>query len=475
MTTAELAERIMLNLPFDPTPQQTTLIAALARFVGGQPPGEAVFLLNGYAGTGKTSVVGALVKTLRDIDAPVVLLAPTGRAAKVFSSMAGQPAYTIHRRIYRHTLTGETSLNTNNLRGGVFIVDEASMIGDEPSEMRGASLLDDLMEFVFSGLAPRLILLGDTAQLPPVGCSISPAMDVERLKTAGLRISRAVMTQVVRQDSMSGILHNATALRRTLRHHPLPPPHFDVSGFDDVRVVEGYDLADEIATAIARDGVENSIVITRSNRSATAANMAIRASVLYSEEELCRGERLLIVKNNYRWGMPSHGVDFLANGDMATLSAIHSTETRHGFRFADVTIHLTHIDLDIDCKILLDTLTSDTPALPGDRFAQLYRARYNDPTLAGADATMSQRVAALKKDPWLNAVQVKYAYAVTCHKAQGGQWDNVFIDMSGLSMPAGDEDDAETVMTTLYRWLYTGITRASRCLYLINPPESAIR
>lgn len=471
MTVREFAERFMLNLPFEPTPQQTTLVAALSRFVGGEPPGRAAFVLNGYAGTGKTSVVSALVRTLREIGAPTVLLAPTGRAAKVFSSMAGQAAYTIHRRIYRHTVTGAVSMNVNSLSHAIFIVDEASMIGDEPGHATGASLLDDLLEFVYSGDNCRLILLGDTAQLPPVGLSVSPALDVMRLKQAGLRVSRAQMTSVVRQDSNSGILLNATHLRRQMERPPLPKPRFKVRGLDDIKVVEGHELADEVATAYARDGVENTILITRSNRAATAANMTIRSSVLYSEEELCRGERLLVVKNNYLWTKPSEGLDFVANGDMATLTAIHSTEQLHGFRFADVTLMLTHLDLEIDCKIVLDALVSDTPALPPESFARLWESRLAALPL---DWTKSQKMRALKTDPYLNALQVKYAYAVTCHKSQGGQWENVMVDMSGLTMPADAPDEAEAAMLTMYRWLYTSFTRATRRLYLINPPEESL-
>jgi len=486
MTVAEFAERIMLNLPFDPTPQQTVVIAGLARFCCGEPPGDAVFLLNGYAGTGKTSVVSALVKTLREINAPTVLLAPTGRAAKVFGTMAGHSAYTIHRRIYRMpgpgNQPGHVSLNVNRLRSGVFIVDEASMIGDEPGEMTGASLLDDLLEFVFTGVGSRLIFLGDTAQLPPVGCPVSPALDISRLKRAGLKITRAVMTQVVRQDSQSGILFNATSLRRIMRKHPLPVPHFAVSRFDDMKLVDGYELADEIATAYARDGIENTLLVTRTNRAATAANMTIRSRVLGCEEELCRGERLLVVKNNYLWNKPADGVDFIANGDMATVTAIHRTENRHGLRFADVTLALTHLEVEIDCKIILDTLTADTPALPRGMMESLYHSRLTDPTLHSPDATMGQRMAALRTDPWFNALQVKYAYAVTCHKAQGGQWMNVMVDMSAAasspiqnhSGEPADEAGHENAMTELYRWLYTAFTRATSRLYLINTPDNLV-
>lgn len=481
MTVHEFAERYLLNLPYDPTPQQYSLIAALSRFIAMYRPGESAFILNGYAGTGKTTMVGALVRTLRDIGVRTVLLAPTGRAAKVFSAAAGVPAYTIHRRIYRMPSVmsggGEVSLNVNKLRDAVFIVDEASMIPDDATERRGSSVLDDLLEFVYSGVNCKLIFLGDTAQLPPVGYAESPALSVERLKRAGLRVSRAVMTSVVRQDGDSGILYNATRLRRLMNRPPLAMPRLSVRQHADVMCVEGHELADEVATAYSRDGVENTILITRSNRAASAANRAIRAGVLYCEEELCRDERLLVVKNNYLWSLPERGVDFIANGDMATVETIHSTETRHGFRFADVTLRLTHADAVFRCKILLDTLAGDTPALEAERYAELYNARLTAPDLCRPEATMRERHAALRTDPWFNALQVKYAYAVTCHKAQGGQWENVFVDAGSLTGGAPQtqgQTDPEAEMLTLYRWLYTAITRATRRLYLVNPPEEVV-
>lgn len=472
----ELAERILDSLPFDPNDQQTMLIAALARFVAAPAPArERVFVLNGYAGTGKTSLVSALVRALDSMSKPVVLLAPTGRAAKVFGQMAGHPASTIHRRIYRGDLLGigmpsGPVVNVNRLKEAVYIVDEASMIGDDTEgDLRRGSLLDDLVEYVFSQPGSSMILLGDPAQLPPVGLDISPALDVARLKRGGMTVSRAVMTEVVRQQLDSGILYNATRLRRSLRRRPLAAPRFSVRRFPDIRIVEGTDLIDEVAAAYSDDGIENTLLVTRSNRSATAANMAIRNSVLYSEEEICRGERLMIAKNNYLWTLPREGLDFIANGDIATIEAIHSTENLHGFRFADVALTLPHAGVTIDCKVILDALVADTPALPADAFQRLYMARLEQAT--DPMRTLPQRRAQLRRDPYLNALQVKYAYAVTCHKAQGGQWKNVMVDLSGLSTPS---DAPEAEMVNLYRWLYTAFTRATTRLYLINPPESWI-
>ena len=464
MDTREFAERFLMNLAFDPTGQQMSLIAALSRYCTIPDRVGSVFILNGYAGTGKTSVVGAMVRTLREAGAPVVLLAPTGRAAKVFSAAAGVPAWTIHRRIYRMPsagLAGASSvLNVNRVPGTVFIVDEASMIGDHESEAAG-SLFHDLLEHVFTG-APgcRLIFLGDTAQLPPVGCETSPAMDAAVFRRLGIKVSRAVVTQTVRQGAGSGILLNATRIRRLIGHHDRDlRPSFRLS--DDVSAVEGNELIDVLSDAYSADGVDATILITRSNRMATAANLAIRSSVFFSEEELVRGERLMISKNNYLWSESVKGLDFIANGDIATVVAIHSTESLHGFRFADVTLNFPDRDVDVDCKVMLDTLTSDSASLEPSRLAQLWMER------ATALGTDSMRT--LKRDPWCNALQIKYAYAVTCHKSQGGQWKNVFVDTSGLSAPPEGSSPVE-----LYRWLYTAFTRATAHLYLVNPPEESI-
>lgn len=463
MDTREFAERFLMNLAFDPTSQQTSLIAALSRFCTLPERAESVFILNGYAGTGKTSVVGALVRTLRETGAPTVLLAPTGRAAKVFSAAAGAAAWTIHRRIYRMPATemaGASSvLNVNRVPATVFIVDEASMIGNHESESAG-SLFHDLLEYVFTG-APgcRLIFLGDTAQLPPVGCDTSPAMNPEAIRCLGIKVSRAVITQTVRQGAGSGILLNATRLRRLIADPDSGVPSFRLT--PDVTAIPGNELFDELSSAYARDGVEATILITRSNRMATAANRAIRASVMCSEEELVRGERLLIAKNNYLWSEPVKELDFIANGDIATVTSIHSTEMMHGFRFADVTLHFPDRDVNVDCKVLLDTLDSDSASLEPSRLGQLWMER------ARALGTDSPRT--LRRDPWCNALQVKYAYAVTCHKAQGGQWANVFVDTSVLIAPPDDSSPRE-----LYRWLYTAFTRATRHLWLVNAPEDSI-
>jgi len=470
MNIDEFAESILLNLPYVPNNQQVQLIAALARFCSPLMPSDAVFLLNGYAGTGKTSVTGALVRALRDARIPVVLLAPTGRAAKVFSKFAGLPATTIHRRIYRTDGTGlgfgTTEVADNNLTDGVFIVDEASMIGESQSagDVRG-SLLEDLLQYVYSGDGCRMILLGDTAQLPPVGCVESPAMSPDVLKGFGLRVTRAVMTRVVRQSKDSGILYNATWLRQAMLRDPLPVPKLFTRQFADVATVCGEELEDEISAAYAEHGINETLLVTRSNRRATMFNLAIRANILYREEELCRDELLMVAKNNYLWSAKVKGLDFVANGDTAIVDAIYGTEEKYGFRFADVSLRLPDRDLSFDCKILLDTLVNDTPSLEPDRYNSLYMAAMNDPDLFTQAIPLKTRMRILRSDPYVNALQVKYAYAVTCHKAQGGQWKSVFVDMGSIAPDAYQTKD-------FYRWIYTAATRATARLAFVNPASS---
>lgn len=469
MDVNEFAERIFLNLPYDPNHQQIEVIAALARFCSPLLPGDSVFLLNGYAGTGKTSLTGALVRALREAEVPVVLLAPTGRAAKVFARFAKYPASTIHRRIYRGTEGGlmlsDASVADNPLTDAVFIVDEASMIGDIQESPRNRSLLEDLVQYVYSGQGCRMILLGDTAQLPPVGSSESPAMNVEVLKGFGLRVTRAVLTAVVRQASESGILYNATWLRRAMGRNPLPEPRLFINQFTDVDVVTGEDLADELSVAYNACGITGTLIVTRSNKRATMFNLAIRTNILYREEELARDELLLVAKNNYLWSARVKGLDFIANGDTAIIDTVYGTDEKYGFRFADVNLRLPDRDLAFDCKILLDTLTNGSASLEPERYNSLYMAALNDPDLFTPSTPMRTRMRILRSDPYVNALQVKYGYAVTCHKAQGGQWESVFVDMGYIAPEAYRTID-------FYRWLYTAVTRSTSRLTFINPASS---
>lgn len=465
MDLHEFAEQIYLSLPYEPNDQQIQLIAALARFCSPQMPSDSVFLLNGYAGTGKTSITGALVRALRGANVPVVLLAPTGRAAKVFSAFARYPATTIHRRIYRQpsgaviSFSGEVA--DNNLQGAVFIVDEASMIGDDSHASR-TSLLEDLVHYVYSGIDCRMILLGDTAQLPPVGCDKSPAMNPDVLRSYGLKVTHAVMTKVVRQKGRSGILLNATWLRKAMRHDPLPEPQLIANeSTPDVHITTGEDLPEIIGKQFCEHGIGSALIVTRSNKRATQYNLAVRNVILGYEEELCVDERLMVAKNNYLWSAKVKGIEFIANGDIATVSRILGMEHKYGLRFANVILTFPDRDIEVECKIMLDTLTSDTPALDPARFNQLYTDILNDPDLFTSATPMNVRMRLLRTDPYFNALQVKYAYAVTCHKSQGGQWEAVFVDM-GYIPPESQGLD-------FYRWLYTATTRATAQLYYINP------
>ncbi|MCM1028490.1 MAG: AAA family ATPase [Pseudoflavonifractor sp.] len=480
MDTTELAERIFLNLPYSPTDQQVEVLAALARFCSDDQPSDSAFLLAGYAGTGKTSLMGALVKTLKELGRQTVLMAPTGRAAKVFGNYAGTFASTIHRRIYRAPAPGESigfvSVADNPLRDAVFIIDEASMIADNTTEGR-TSLLDDLVYYVYSGEGCRMILLGDTAQLPPVGSIESPAMNVARLKGLGLRVWHATMTQTVRQASDSGILYNATWLRRALRHIKIDKdkgmeenvfePILHVSSFPDVSAINGEEIEDAISSSYRRVGIDNTIVVTRSNRRAVAYNSSIRSRILDREEELCRGERLMVAKNNYMWSAKVKGLDFIANGDIASVGRIIATEEKYGLRFADVELSFPDRDISLQAKIMLSTLMSETPSLEPARLNALASDILADPDIFTPSTPMRARMKLLRSDPYFNALQVKYAYAVTCHKSQGGQWADVYVDM-GFIPP-------EMLGVDYYRWLYTATTRATQRLYYVAPEGVTIR
>ena len=469
MTLKEFVNRVVAGLGYTPNEQQQAVIEALARFcspsrqAGLGRSADRVFLLNGYAGTGKTSLTGALVRALHSVGISTVLLAPTGRAAKVFGSFAGFPAYTIHRRIYRHSLNGERpGLQQNNSRNTVFIVDEASMIGD--NDEVGGSLLEDLVQYVFAGENCSLIFLGDTAQLPPVGTQFSPAMDAETLRRMGLTVSRATLTAVARQSGMSGILANATWMRRAMRQPEPPLPKLFTDGLDDVRKVTSEAQPEIIDAAYRRDGMDQPVIVTRSNRRAADFNRGIRAQVLYLEEELAQGELILVAHNNYFWSKGVKELDFIANGDVAVVDRVFGTESRYGMRFADVRLTLVdRPDVSFDAKVMLNTLANDYAALGPGELEKLYQAITSDPELFAPDTPYEMRNRQLRTNPYWNALRVKYAYAVTCHKAQGGQWQNVFVDM-GYIPP-------EAMGLEFYRWRYTATTRARQNLYFANPDE----
>lgn len=448
-------------MPYEATDQQIKTMAALARFCRSAAPAESVFLLCGYAGTGKTTLVSALVRALHGAGISTVLLAPTGRAAKVFASYAGFPAYTIHRKIYRPPSQGNQfqSVMDNPHQRTVFIVDEASMIGTS-ADGTATDLLSDLIHYVYSGHACRLILLGDTAQLPPVGCDSSPALNPETLRDYGLRISRVQLTHTVRQASSSGILYNATRLRRQMLLSPLPAPELNMA-FNDVQPISGLELQDLIGDLYATDGIDETIIISRANWRATQFNLAIRSTILGRDEELTRDELLLVAKNNYFWSAKVPELDFIANGDTARVTRLFGIEEKYGFRFADVRLLFPYRNVEVDCKIILECLTSNSPALTADDQQRLFDAVFNDPELFSEYTPKGTRLKAMRNNPYFQALQVKYAYAVTCHKAQGGQWTNVVVDLAGVP--------AESMQTLeFYRWLYTATTRATRRLYYLQ-------
>ena len=453
---------------FQPTKEQDFVIKMLATFLL-SPKRDLLFLLRGYAGTGKTSLVGALVKTLDMLKQNTILLAPTGRAAKVLSSYANHPAFTIHKKIYRQKSFADESASfsiCDNLnKHTLFLVDEASMISNEglSGSMFGSGrLLDDLIQYVYSGEGCRLLILGDTAQLPPVGEEQSPALSAMMLAGYGLEVMEANLTQVVRQAESSGILWNATALRKLLvQDECYSLPKIRITGFPDVKVVPGNELMEALEACYDNDGLEETIVVCRSNKRANIYNNGIRSRILWREDELNNGDLLMIAKNNYYWTEQEKDMDFIANGELAVVQRVRRQSELYGFRFVDVTLTFPDQDnYELDANLLLDTLQSESPALTRADADRLFNAVLED----YADIPLKrERMKKMKADPYYNALQVKYAYAVTCHKAQGGQWKNVFIDQGYMS--------DEYLSPDYFRWLYTAFTRATGTLYLVNYPQ----
>ena len=457
-------EQIKKNFPFEPTGEQYEVLEKWSDFLFDRS-NNSLFLLKGYAGTGKSSLVGAIVKTLNELKQKSVLLAPTGRAAKVFSAYSGQIAYTIHKKIYRQKeFSNEPTgfvLADNLHKHTLFIVDEASMIsndGLDSSFFGSGRLLNDLIHYVYSGDGCRLVLLGDSAQLPPVSQPESPALEISVLQGFGLEIFSMSLTEVVRQAKTSGILTNATLLRKKMETNQTDDfPELIAQTGSDVQVVNGEDLLETIQDAYHRDGREETIVITRSNKRANGFNNAIRNRILYREDELTAGDLLMVVKNNYHWAKEEESMDFIANGDLLEILRVRRTQELYGFRFCDVTARFPDYDTEIDLKILLDTLHTDSPALPKELSDKLFYAILEDyADIPGKREKMQQ----MKVNPFYNVVQVKYAYAVTCHKAQGGQWKTVFLDLSYIPQ--------DQLGIDFYRWLYTAFTRATERIFLIK-------
>ena len=459
-----------------PTDEQRQALRLFASFMTDRDD-HAVMILRGAAGTGKTTLAAAIVRGLLALKQKLVLMAPTGRAAKVFSNYAGHPAYTIHRRIYRQRNAGDLSsfnLNDNLHTDTLFIVDEASMISSQGNETFGSgSLLDDLIQFVYSGRNCRLLLIGDKAQLPPVGETESPALTADVFQGYGLKTCETDLIEVLRQSQESGILWNATRIRQLTGPVPVSLPQIRVKGFEDIQVVPGDELIESLSSSYSRVGMDETMVITRSNKRANIYNQGIRNMVLDREDELCRGDLLMIVKNNYFWVKETgvgrqetedRSLGFIANGDRALVQRVRHVHELYGFRFAEVTMLLPdYDDYELTAIVNLDTLTSESPALTRDQQEHLFQAvmeDYND------IPRQADRIKKIKEDRYYNALQVKFAYAVTCHKAQGGQWSHIYLDQGYMT------DD---MLTPDYiHWLYTAFTRATEKLYLVNWPKGQV-
>lgn len=487
----EIGYRIREALGLVPTADQELAIETFCRFLTDRDD-RAVMVMRGSAGTGKTTLAAAMVRALLSLKQKLVLMAPTGRAAKVFSLYAEQPAYTIHRRIYRQkSLEGGFELNFNVMQDTLFMVDEASMIANGSSELfgtAGSGLLDDLVSFVYNGRNCRMLLIGDRAQLPPVGEEDSPALKGEVWRQFGLRVCECDLNEVLRQGQQSGILYNATLIRHIWDGSPVsmalhsesrPPraqlPKVTFGNFTDIRSVPGDELIETLAGSYDKVGMDETIVVTRSNKRANIYNRGIRNQVLGLEEELCTGDRLMVVKNNYYWmtresrseNLPQSEeagkeLSFIANGDMCVVRRVRNVHEQYGFRFAEVTLTFPDYDnYELTATVLLDTLTSEAPALTRDQQEELFQKVMED----YMDIPhKTDRLKKIKEDKYYNALQIKFAYAATCHKAQGGQWAHVYVDQGYMTddMLNGD----------YLHWLYTAFTRATEQLYLVNWPQA---
>lgn len=446
------------ELGHEPTKDQAEAMALLSNFLDGTAAADA-FVLRGYAGTGKTSLVRAIVRWLAKSKQSYLLMAPTGRAAKVLSSYTGKPAYTIHRSIYRRSDDsfggGRFVLQENRKKGAILIVDEASMISDE-GEFGGASVLRDLIEYCQNGVENKLLFIGDLAQLPPIGSVLSTALNPKKLKSNfDLHVTSCDMREVVRQALDSGILLNATRMRTQLATKEYQP-RFGLS--KDVFKVDPYELTEALSDSYADQGDVEVIVLTRSNKRANQFNEQIRRQILWREEEIEAGDRLMVVKNNYHWAAKFQIADFIANGDMIEIRKIIRTEEMYGLRFADAELLLLDSEKTkvFEAKIILDVLHHNGPSLGDAKLTEMREAVVSE----YMDLNKSDRKKKLKENPYLNALQVKFAYAVTCHKAQGGQWKSVFIDQGYLT---------EDMLNQEYlRWLYTAFTRATEKVYLVQ-------
>ena len=458
---ANLIELCIANLTFRPEPEQKGLIEALSKFVFCNEPRKA-FVLNGFAGTGKTSVMAALIKSLASFNIKSVTLAPTGRAAKVASEFSGSPAATIHRHIYRpisHEPGNENFiLAANRLTDTIFIIDEASMITDAGGDR---SLLLHLVRFVYSAPGCSIVFVGDVAQLPPVGHTDSPAMNLVRLRQLGLFPEAYNLRNSMRQSHESGILANATAIRRFLFGKPSMKFHLKASGFTDVETVSPTELADCLSSSWAKVGTEETLIISRSNKRANNFNAQIRSRVLFAEDAIQRGERLIVSRNDYYWCAKNKVKGFIANGETVEVKWVGNLEKAHGRYFVDAELQVPSRPEPLGVKIMLRSLMSDGPTIPRDE-----QQRFFTVVADSYEGEYSQKIKGVMNDPYYNALQVKYAYCVTCHKAQGGQWRHVYLDVGTIA--------PEAIGPDFYRWLYTAVTRATEKLFLVNPSFSVV-
>jgi ATP-dependent exoDNAse (exonuclease V) alpha subunit len=470
MPREEVSIRILELLGHEPTTGQSKAATLISAYLHEKE--KPIFVLKGYAGTGKTTLVSALVKFLPEIRARAMLLAPTGRAAKVLASYSGQRAFTIHKKIYRMASRPDggfsLGLQKNTHRSTIFIVDEASMIPDSQTSntsnfFASRNLLDDLIQYVYEGENCRLILIGDSAQLPPVGLDISPALDTNYLKTSyPLIFYNFELKEVVRQKLTSAILENATYIRNKVETGQNMLPIFLKPDQPDLVSISGNELEENLYEAFSNSEGEGTVIITRSNKRANIFNNEIRNRILYRENEISVGDLIMVVKNNYYWLPKDSKAGFIANGDMAEIIRIRATHELYGFRFAEVSVRLLDFaeENDLDVIVMLDTLSSETPALPPNDYQRLYQEVAKD---YEDQPSKKKRDEKIKGNPYFNALQIKFAYALTCHKTQGGQWENVFIDAGYL------KDDM--INTEYLRWLYTAVTRATKKVYLLNFQE----
>ena len=466
MTASEFYSLIKQQFPFQPTLKQNIVLQQLAEFIFSKDP-NALYLLKGYAGTGKTTIVGAIVTNLWKAKKSAVLMAPTGRAAKVISNYSKKEAFTIHKKIYfpKKEKNGGVKfvLQPNKHKNTIFIVDEASMIPDTPGDSKlfeNDSLLDDLMQYVYSGHQCKLLLIGDTAQLPPVKLDISPALDENRIAlNYNKEVTRMELDEVVRQEQDSGILSNATVLREALSNAIHDSFKFDLADFKDiVRLIDGYEIMDAINDAYSELGKEETAIIVRSNKRANLYNQQIRNRILFNENELTAGDYLMVVKNNYFWIKPTTEAGFIANGDIIEVLEIFSIQELYGFRFAEVKIRMVDYPKmrPFETVLLLDTIDAETPSLPYEDSNRLYQEVMKD---FESETSKYKKFLKVKANKHFNALQVKFSYAITCHKSQGGQWQTIFVEQPYL--PNGIDKD-------YLRWLYTAVTRAKEKLYLIG-------